>query len=541
MLSRLRRLFAPRPKGEGPAPSPAAGPEPAEAPLSDPADFDSLLTRPRRPDRAAMAPSEAEIAADTEVAARLALARPDLVRTDVEATLDAMIAHLDARLSGQMTEILHHPAMQAVESAWRGLHFLVSRTEPGARLRLRVLDIDGAELDTALAAPPGEAWRRAPLAQALFDRVFADPGAAPFGVLMVDRTFGDGAADVDRLAALARLGALCRAPVLVGLAPDLYAGGARRGPLADAAPDPAQDAGPWHALRRSESARYLALCLPRILARLPYGDRQNPVPAFAFEERVRPDAPEDFVWIASAWAMAAAIGRSETRHGWPTEIRGFDSGGRVDGLPVAPPEPRTEPEENATGTGAEAVPMRPLDLVIEGRAEADLARRGLLALMANATAPGTAAFVSAQSLALPPSPGAGTDPDEAQNAAILARLPYLLLACRYAHPVMRMAADWPAPLSGPEDARFEAHVRAWLARSVDPAPWQTDAQGMARRPLQAVAFALGEAGAEGRTATMTLWPGFRLEGLGAPIRLTFALPARPLATAPPPADRRARS
>src|SRR5580692_11178107 len=45
------------------------------------------------------------------------------------ALLDLLIADIDSKMSRQLTEILHHPPFQRLEAAWRGLRFVVDRTD----------------------------------------------------------------------------------------------------------------------------------------------------------------------------------------------------------------------------------------------------------------------------------------------------------------------------------------------------------------------------------------------------------------------------
>ncbi|AJX12606.1 hypothetical protein BW23_4875 [Burkholderia ubonensis MSMB22] len=55
--------------------------------------------------------------------------------------LDWCLADLDEQLGRQLDAILHYPAFQALESTWRGLQFLVDRTDFRQNVKIEVLDV----------------------------------------------------------------------------------------------------------------------------------------------------------------------------------------------------------------------------------------------------------------------------------------------------------------------------------------------------------------------------------------------------------------
>ena len=63
----------------------------------------------------------------------------------------------------------------------------------------------------------------------------------------------------------------------------------------------------WQSFRDTEDARYVGLCMPRFLLRLPYGENQIPVKAFNFTEDVV-DSHDKYLWGPASLAM--------TRFGW---------------------------------------------------------------------------------------------------------------------------------------------------------------------------------------------------------------------------------
>ncbi|MEP3669196.1 MAG: type VI secretion system contractile sheath large subunit, partial [Roseibium sp.] len=85
---------------------------------------------------------------DTAMSTFLAEALSDqgLIKDDVYDTIDEMIAKLDEKLSEQVNEIIHAPQFQTLESAWRGLDYLVHQCETDASLKLQFLNISKNEL-----------------------------------------------------------------------------------------------------------------------------------------------------------------------------------------------------------------------------------------------------------------------------------------------------------------------------------------------------------------------------------------------------------
>ena len=90
----------------------------------------------------------------------------------------------------------------------------------------------------------------------------------------------------------------------------------------------------WRSLRDSDDAQYIGLCMPRVLARLPYGAKTEPVDEFAFEEETDGHKGEKYAWMNAAYAMAGNINHAFKEYGWCARIRGVQSGGEVEDLPM---------------------------------------------------------------------------------------------------------------------------------------------------------------------------------------------------------------
>ena len=106
-------------------------------------DFEALLDREFRP-KSEKAKSAVQQAVGT--LATQALGKANVISDDVISTVEGMIAELDKKLSAQINAVIHHPDFQKLESAWRGLHYLVSNTETDSHLKIRVLNVSKDEL-----------------------------------------------------------------------------------------------------------------------------------------------------------------------------------------------------------------------------------------------------------------------------------------------------------------------------------------------------------------------------------------------------------
>ena len=229
---------------------------------------------------------------------------PHIVKDD-SARTGPYLAAVDAVIGEQMRALLHAPAFQSLEAAWRGVHWLLSSLELDESLQLHLFDVTRDELLADIVDAQGELARTG-LYRALVDRWRNVPGGQGWSTLVALIHFGPSDADVGLLAALGLMASRVGGPLLAG---------------ADSAlvQDDAGALGGWQALRRSEAAQWIGLGTPRVLLRLPYGRRSDPIEAFAFEEFVAVPPHEAFLWGNAALAMAVLIGRAFTARGWNME------------------------------------------------------------------------------------------------------------------------------------------------------------------------------------------------------------------------------
>ena len=229
---------------------------------------------------------------------------PHIVK-DTSAQTRMFIAAVDAAIAEQMRSVLHDPGFQALEAAWRGVHWLVSNLELDENLQLHLFDISREELLADVVGAKGQIPQTA-LHRALVDRWRNVPGAHGWSAFVGLFQFGPSDTDVGLLAALGLIASQAGGPLLAGAEPQL------------AEDDEVALAG-WLALRRSEAAPWIGLAAPRILLRMPYGKRSDPVESFAFEEFDGPPIHEQLLWGHGSLALALLIGRGFTERGWAME------------------------------------------------------------------------------------------------------------------------------------------------------------------------------------------------------------------------------
>src|SRR6202166_4520433 len=247
-------------------------------------EFAAVLKQSFKP-RTERAATEVENAVQTLV--EQALANTSLIKTDVLDTIEEMIAALDKKLSAQMNQILHAPEFQQIESAWRGLKYLVFQSETDAMLKIRVMNVSKSELYRHLRQFPNAAWDQSPPFRKLYQDEYGQLGGQPYGCLIGDYSFSHQATDVQLLRDLSKIAGAAHAPffaaadsTLMGM--DSWNELMNPRDLSKLFDTPEYAA--WRSLRDSDDARYIGLCMPRVLARLPYGAKTEPVDELAFEE-----------------------------------------------------------------------------------------------------------------------------------------------------------------------------------------------------------------------------------------------------------------
>jgi len=474
-------------------------------------DFASLLKKEFKP-KTEEVRSEVERAVQT--LAEQALGNTKLIGSDVVASIESIIAAIDKKLSEQVNAIIHHEDFQKMESAWRGLHYLVNNTETDEQLKIRVMNISKTDLHKTLKRYKGTSWDQSPIFKKIYEEEYGQFGGEPFGAIVGDYYFDQSPPDVELLGEMAKISAAAHSPFIVGASPALMQmdswqelSNPRDLTKIFSTPDYAA----WRSLRESPDSRYLAMCMPRFLSRTPYGAKTNPVEEFAFEEDTGSADHSKYAWSNAAYAMAVNINRSFKTYGWCSRIRGIESGGAVENLPT-----HTFPTDDG------GVDMKcPTEISISDRREAELSKNGFMAMIHRKNSD-FAAFIGAQSLQKPEE---YDDPDATANAALAARLPYLFACNRFAHYLKCIVRDKVGSFKEKDD--MQRWLQNWIMNYVDGDPVNSSEATKAEKPLAAAEVVVEEVeGAPGYyTSKFFLRPHYQLEGLTVSLRLVSKLPS----------------
>ena len=432
------------------------------------------------------------------------------VARDADAMLNARIAQIDRLISRQVTEILHHPKFQKLESSWRGLHYLLSQTETSQTMKVRVLNVSKKDLFKDLQRAPE--FDQSAMFKKVYEEEFGVFGGAPFGALVGDYQFDKTGEDVELLEKISQVAAASHAPFLTGTSAQLF--GLESFTQLDQPRDLAKvfessEYAKWKGFRDSEDSRYVALTAPRMLLREPYGPDSNAVETFQYQEDVG-GSHGNYLWGNSAWALAGRAMQAFADYGWCATIRGVESGGLVEGLPV-----------HSFRTDAGDVAMKcPTETPITDRREKELADLGFVPLV-HCKGTANAAFFSVQS-----AQRAKKYQTEAAtaNARISSQLPYIFAVSRFAHYLKTMMRD---KIGGFQSrTQIQTFLNNWIADYVvgdDDAAQAIKAKRPLREARVEVQEIPGKPGAY--RAVAFLRPHFQLDELTVAMRLVAQLPA----------------
>lgn len=439
--------------------------------------------------------------------------QPDqVISKDVESTISYWIGEIDQKLSSQLNEIMHHQEFQKLESTWRGLHYLVHQSETGESLKIRVLNVSKRDLlkDLEKAAE----FDQSALFKKIYEEEYGQLGGRPYGMLVGDYDFGRGAEDLNLLKMISQVAACSHSPFVAAASPKMF--NMERYDELSKPRDLAKifegvEYAQWKSFRESEDSRYVALTMPRVLARLPYGQNFNRVSEFNFEEEVDGTDHDKYSWMNASWAYAARITDAVAKYGWMIRTRGVEGGGKVEGLPV-----HTFPTDDGD------VAMKcPTEIAISDRREFELSNLGFMPLL-HSKDRDYAVFMGAQSAQ---KPKAYFDPAANANAELSAKFNLLLCTSRFAHYLKVMARDKIGSFM--DQSKCELWLNDWIMNyCVDPNGASDEVK--AARPLAEASVQVREvAGKPGWfEAVAYLKPHYQLETLATSLRLVAEVPKK---------------
>jgi len=420
------------------------------------------------------------------------------------------VAFLDMQISKQLDEILHHPDFQRLEGSWRGLHYLVSKTETGTRLKLRFLQASWKELQADLQRAPE--FDQSKLFKKIYEDEYGTFGGAPYSCFVLDFPITRNPLDLDVFSKFVGIAAAAHAPVLAAASPQLFGMESFRdipSPRDLAKVFESSEFVKWNSFRTNPDARYATLLLPRVLMRPPYGAESWPIDEFGYEESVDGETNEKFCWGSPAYVMAERITAAFAKYSWVAAIRGVEGGGLVEDLPVYTFKTRH----------GDADLKCPTEVIITDRREKELSDLGFLTLC-HCKGTDYAAFFGAQTSQKPKV----YSTDEANaNALVSARLPYMLNASRFAHYIKAIMRDKIGSFM--ERGDVEVFLQNWLADYVllsDSASQEAKSKYPLREGKVIVKEEPGKPGHY--RAVLFLRPHFQLEELTVSMRLVAKLP-----------------
>jgi type VI secretion system protein ImpC len=457
----------------------------------------------------------------------------DLVRTLVEQarrgtvtfdrnltiTIDRAIKAIDAALSSQLNEVVHDRRFLALEGSWRGLHYLVMNSETSTNLKIRVVNASKRELHRDLTR--AVEFDQSLLFRKIYENEFGTPGGEPYGALIGDYEWTNHPEDIEALRLISNVSAAAFAPFISAASASLM--GFENWSDLSRPRDLAKifdtiEYVKWRGFRDSEDSRFVSLTMPRVLARLPYGERTRPIDEFVYEEAPidRDGAPlamshGHYCWMNAAFVMGTRLTEAFAKFGFCTAIRGAENGGKVDNLP----------QHLFKSDDGDMDAKCPTEVGITDRREYELSSLGFLPLC-HYKNQDYAVFFGAQTAQKSKE---YDKPEATANARISARLPYIMATSRFAHYLKVMARDKIGSFMEVDDC--ERWLNNWIRIYVN-ANEGAGPDSKARFPLREARVEVrevpGRPGAYNAIAYMRPW--LQLEELTTSLRMVARIPER---------------
>lgn len=434
-------------------------------------------------------------------------------------TFNQAIKVLDETISNQLAAIMHNDDFQKLEGSWRGLHHTVQNSETNATLKIRMMNLSKQELHKDLSK--AVEFDQSQIFKKIYEAEFGTPGGEPYGCLVGDYEFSNHPADVETLSLMSNVAA-------AGFCPFISASGSSLFGFDDwtelSKPRDLEkvfeslEYTQWRSFRESDDSRFVTLTMPRVLARLPYGQATKPVEEFSYEEleldetgtRSKNTSHDNYCWMNASYVMATNMGQAFSKYGFCTAIRGAEGGGKVEGLPA----------HVFTSDDGDPDLMCPTEIGITDRREAELSKLGFLPLCHYKNTD-YAVFFGSQTCQKAP---VFASHDATANAEISARLPYLMATSRFAHYLKVMARDKIGSFMEADDV--EAWLNRWILTFVN-ASEGGGQENRAKYPLADAKVQVKEIPGQPGSYNAVAWlrPWLQMEELTASLRLVAKIPS----------------
>ena len=432
------------------------------------------------------------------------------VGKDTDVMLANRIKELDELISSQLNEVMHAPEFQKMEGSWRGLQYLVANSETGTMLKIKVLNL--SKKDILKDFGETNDWEAAKLFRKIYEDEYGMLGGQPYGCLIGDYEFTRHPQDIQILTNLSNIAAASHAPFLSAASPQLFnfeSFTELAGPRDVAKIFDTEAYNAWKDFRKSDDSKYVGLCMPHILMRLPYGKETAPIEEFEYEEQVDGKDHKKYLWGNAAYALGARITDAFAKHEWCAAIRGVEGGGLVEGLPS---------HTFQTDDGDVTVKC-PTEIAITDRRENELSKLGFIpACYYKGTT--NAVFMATQSANKPTQ---YLNADANANARLSSQLQYMFAVSRFAHFLKAMMRDKIGSFMSREQC--QKFLNDWITNYIllDDFAGQ-DAK--AKFPLREARIEVSEDPAKPGvyTAVAFLRPHFQLDELTVSLRLVARLP-----------------
>lgn len=485
--------------------------QPEAAPAAEVQEEGSLLDQIISDGRMAREESQREFAKDVigEFVSQI-MEGTITVSKNTESMINARISAIDKLISDQLNEVMHHEDFQKLEGSWRGLAYLIDKSETGEMLKIRVMNV--SKKDMLKDMEKASEFDQSALFKKIYEEEFGMFGGASYGALIGDYEFTNHPQDLALLEKISQVAAAAHAPFISAAGAELFNFNSftELGEPRDLAKIfQSVEYAKWKSFRESEDSRYVALAMPHILMRLPYGKDNVPVEAFDFEEQVDGTNHKKYLWGNAAYALGTRLTDAFAKYHWCAAIRGVEGGGLVEGLPV-----------HTFNTDEGDVALKcPTEIAITDRREKELADLGFVPLV-HCKGTDFAAFFSTQTGNKPKL----YDTDAANaNARLSSQLQYIMATSRFAHYLKSMMRD----KIGSFMTRDDAHT--FLNRWINNYTLGDDNAGpemKAKYPLREARIDVSEI--PGKTgayrAVAFLKPHFQLDELTVSLRLVADLP-----------------
>jgi len=433
-----------------------------------------------------------------------------VVSKDTVAFINQRILELDDLISNQLNEIMHDPAFQKLEGSWRGLNYLVMNTETAVHLKLRLMNITKQELlddlEKAVEFDQSQMFKK------IYEEEYGTFGGHPYSCLIGDFEFTRHPQDMELLQKMSQVAAAAHAPFLTAAHPKLFDLDSfeHLGVPRDLAKIfDSLEMIKWNSFRETEDSRYVAMLLPRVLMRLPYGANTLPAEGLNFEEDVAGADTSKFCWTNPAYILGERITNAFSHYKWTAAIRGVEGGGIVEGLPAY----------TFKTTDGDIALKCPTETAITDRREKELSDLGFISLC-HCKGTDYAAFFGGQTAQ---KPKIYNLEDANANANLSARLPYILAASRFAHYIKVIMRDKIGSFLTRDNV--EKYLNTWIASYVvinDNASQPVKAKFPLREARIDVYDVPGKPGSY--RSVIYLRPHFQMEELTASIRMVAMLP-----------------